>query len=377
MTKKKKRNSRAKSAAGVEPISAACPDAICVADFEPLAKAKMPAMAWEYVTAGAGDEITVRWNQEAFQRIRLKPRVLVDVSKLDTRVTLFGEEHAFPILLAPTAAQKLMHADGELATARGAGATGTAMVLSCFAGTSLEDVAAVAKSPLWFQLYVQPDHGFTRALVQRAEAAGYRALCLTVDTPITGARNRETRAAVKQPPMPNLKGFAGADGGDRLHTGSLEVFSSVLDAALSWKDVEWLRSVSKIPLVLKGVMNPDDADRAAKSGVAGIIVSNHGGRNLDTLPPTIEALPQVVDKVAGRMPVFVDGGIRRGTDVLKALALGANAVLIGRPYLYGLGAAGEAGVTQVIRILQREFQMAMALTGRTNVASIDRSVIWT
>ncbi|HXN98084.1 MAG TPA: alpha-hydroxy acid oxidase [Candidatus Acidoferrales bacterium] len=377
MTKKKKRNSRAKSAAGVEPISAACPDAICVADFELLAKAKMPAMAWEYVTAGAGDEITVRWNQEAFQRIRLKPRVLVDVSKLDTRVTLFGEEHAFPILLAPTAAQKLMHADGELATARGAGATGTAMVLSCFAGTSLEDVAAVAKSPLWFQLYVQPDHGFTRALVQRAEAAGYRALCLTVDTPITGARNRETRAAVKQPPMPNLKGFAGADGGDRLHTGSLEVFSSVLDAALSWKDVEWLRSVSKIPLVLKGVMNPDDADCAAKSGVAGIIVSNHGGRNLDTLPPTIEALPQVVDKVAGRMPVFVDGGIRRGTDVLKALALGANAVLIGRPYLYGLGAAGEAGVTQVIRILQREFQMAMALTGRTNVASIDRSVIWT
>ena len=348
-----------------------------MADFELLAKAKMPAMAWEYVTAGAGDEITVRWNQEAYQQIRLKPRVLVDVSKLDTRVTLFGDEHAFPILLAPTAAQKLMHADGELATARGAGVTGTAMVLSCFAGTSLEDVAAVAKSPLWFQLYVQPDHGFTRALVQRAEAAGYRALCLTVDTPITGARNRETRAAVKQPPMPNLKGLAGAGEGDRLHTGSLEVFSSVLDAALSWKDVEWLRSIAKIPLVLKGVMNPDDADRAAKSGVAGIIVSNHGGRNLDTLPATIEVLPQVVDKVAGRMPVFVDGGIRRGTDVLKALALGANAVFIGRPYLYGLGAAGEAGVTQVIRILQREFQMAMALTGRTNVSSIDRSVIWT
>jgi 4-hydroxymandelate oxidase len=377
MTQKKNRNSRVKSTASVERVSVACADAICLADFEPLAKAKMPAMAWEYVTAGAGDEITVRWNQEAYQRIRLKPRVLVDVSKLDTRVTLFGEEHAFPILLAPTAAQKLMHADGELATARGAGATGTAMVLSCFAGTSLEEVAAVAKSPLWFQLYVQPDHGFTRALVQRAEAAGYRALCLTVDTPITGARNRETRAAVKQPAMPNLKGFTGAGGEDRLHTGSLEVFSSVLDAALSWKDVEWLRSVSKIPLVLKGVMNPDDADRAAKSGVAGIIVSNHGGRNLDTLPPTIEALPQVVDKVAGRMPVFVDGGIRRGTDVLKALALGANAVFIGRPYLYGLGAAGEAGVTQVIRILQREFQMAMALTGRTNVGSIDRSVIWT
>ena len=376
MTKKKKPNKRATSRAGAEPVSTPCPDAICLSDFEPLAKAKMPAMAWEYVTAGAGDEITVRWNQEAYQRIRLRPRVLVDVSKLDTRVTLFGQEHAFPILLAPTAAQKMMHADGELATARGAGAAGTAMVLSCFSGTSLEDVAAVAKTPLWFQLYVQPDHGFTRTVVQRAEAAGYQALCLTVDTPILGARNRETRAAVKQPPTPNLKGFKGVGGKDRLHTGSLEIFSGVLDAALSWKDVEWLRSVSKIPLVLKGVMNPDDADRAAKSGVAGVIVSNHGGRNLDTLPATIDVLPQVVDKVAGRMPVFVDGGIRRGTDILKALALGASAVFIGRPYLYGLGAAGEAGVTQVINILQREFQIAMALTGRTTVASIDRSVIW-
>jgi 4-hydroxymandelate oxidase len=361
--------SHAVAASGAEPI--------CLADFEALAKAKMPAMAWEYVTAGAGDEITLRWNEEAFQRIRLKPRVLVDVSKLDTRVSLFGQEHAFPILLAPTAGHKLLHAEGELASARGAGAADTAMVLSCFSGTSLEDVAAVAKSPLWFQLYVQPDHGFTRALVQRVEAAGYRALCLTVDTPITGARNRETRAAVKLPPMPHLEGFTVAGTAGHLHPGSVQVFSGVLDAALSWKDVEWLRSVSKIPLVLKGVMNPDDADIAAKSGVAGIIVSNHGGRNLDTLPATIDALPQVADKVAGRMPVFVDGGIRRGTDVVKALALGANAVFIGRPYLYGLAAAGEAGVTKVINILQREFQMAMALTGRTNVGSIDRSVIWT
>jgi 4-hydroxymandelate oxidase len=235
----------------------------------------------------------------------------------------------------------------------------------------------VAKSPLWFQLYVQPDHGFTQALVERVEAAGYRALCLTVDTPITGARNRETRAAVKLPPMPHLEGFTVAGTAGHLHPGSVQVFSGVLDAALSWKDVEWLRSVSKIPLVLKGVMNPDDAEIAAKSGVAGIIVSNHGGRNLDTLPATIDALPQVADKVAGRMPVFVDGGIRRGTDVLKALALGANAVFIGRPFLYGLAAAGAAGVTKVINILQREFQMAMALTGRTNVSSIDRSVIWT
>ncbi len=362
-------NASARAAAGAE--------CICLADFEPLAKAKMAAQSWEYLCAGAGDEITVRWNEEAYRRIRLKPRILVDVSKLDTRVTIFGQEHAFPILLAPVAAQKLMHPDGESASARGASAAGATMVVSSFANTSLEDVAAVAKSPLWFQLYAQTDHGFTRELVQRAEAAGYRALCLTVDTVTTGARNREARAAVKLLPIPNFEKLKMPDGDVSLHTGSQDVFKSVLDASMSWKEIDWLRSVAKIPLVLKGVLNPDDAELAVKHGVSGIIVSNHGGRNLDTLPATIDALPQVTEKVAGRIPVFVDGGIRRGTDVLKALALGASAVFIGRPYVYGLGAAGEAGVTQVIRILQREFQMAMALTGRTNVANIDRSLIWT
>jgi 4-hydroxymandelate oxidase len=347
---------------------------ICLADYEPLAKTKMSAMGWEYINAGAADEITERWNKEAYQRIRLNPRVLVDASKLNTRVTLFGHEHAFPILLAPTAAHSLTHREGELATARGAGAAGTAMVLSSFSTTSLEEVAAVAKSQLWFQLYAQADHGFTRDLVQRAEAGGYRALCLTVDTPISGPRNRETRAGVKLPPLPNLKGFTGVGSGVR--TGSLEIFSGVLDATLTWKDLEWLCSFATIPVLVKGVLNPDDADHAVKAGVSGIMVSNHGGRNLDTLPATIEALPHVADRVAGRVPVLVDGGIRRGTDVLKALAFGANAVLIGRPYLYGLGAAGESGVTNVINILQREFQMAMVLTGRANIGSIDRSVIW-
>jgi 4-hydroxymandelate oxidase len=347
-----------------------------VADFEPLAKAKMPKVGWEYISAGAGDELTVRWNKEAYQRIRLKPHVLVDVSQLDTRVTLFGQEHVFPILLAPTASQKLTHPDGELATVRGAGAAGATMVLSSFSNTSLEDVSAAAKGPLWFQLYMQTDHGFTRDLVQRAEGAGYRALCLTVDTPVGGARNREARAKVDFPALPNLKGLNASRVTSYRPSGE-EIYSSVLDAALNWKDVEWLRSFAKIPLLVKGVLNPDDADRAVKAGVAGIMVSNHGGRNLDTVPASIDALPLVADKVAGRVPVLVDGGIRRGTDVLKALALGANAVLIGRPYLYGLGAEGETGVTKVINILRREFEMAMALTGRTNIAGIDRSVIWT
>jgi 4-hydroxymandelate oxidase len=365
------------NSAGAGEGAAGDAECICLADFEPLAKAKMAAQSWEYLCAGAGDEITVRWNEEAYRRIRLKPRILVDVSTLDTHVTIFGQEHAFPILLAPVAAQKLMHPEGELASARGASAAGATMVVSSFANTSLEDVASVAKGPLWFQLYAQTDHGFTRELVQRAEAAGYRALCLTVDTATTGARNREARAAVKLLPIPNFEKLRVRDGDVSLHTGSQDVFKSVLDASMSWKEIEWLRSFAKLPLVLKGVLNPDDAELAVKHGVAGIIVSNHGGRNLDTLPATIDALPQVAEKVAGRMPVFVDGGIRRGTDVLKALALGAGAVFIGRPYIYGLGAAGAAGVAQVMRILQREFQMAMALTGRTNVASIDRSLIWT
>ncbi|MGA7624325.1 MAG: alpha-hydroxy acid oxidase [Candidatus Acidiferrales bacterium] len=361
---------------GSQTSSATNSEPICLADFEPLAKAKMSAMSWEFVTAGAADELTVQWNKESYRRIRLKPRVLVGVSKLDSRVSLLGQEHAFPILLAPTSAQTLTHPEGELATARGAGASGATFVLSSFSSTSLEEVAAVAKSPLWFQLYAQTDHGFTRELVQRAEAGGYRALCLTIDTPITGARNRETRADVKLPPLPNMKGFKGVDGAGGLRTGSLEIFSGMLDPSLTWKDVEWLRSFAKVPLLVKGVLNREDAELAVKAGVAGIIVSNHGGRNLDTVPATIDALPQVVDQVAGRVPVLVDGGIRRGTDVLKALALGANAVLIGRPYVYGLGAAGESGVTKVVNILQREFQMAMALTGRPNIGSIDRSVIW-
>ncbi len=213
-------------------------------------------------------------------------------------------------------------------------------------------------------------------LVQRAEAVGYRTLCLTVDTPIAGARHREARAGVQLGPLPNLEGLKGVDTKGGSHTPVQGIYRTSLDAALTWKEVDWLRSFAKIPLLVKGVLNPDDAEDAVKAGVSGLMVSNHGGRNLDTVPATIDALPQVVDRVAGRVPVTVDGGIRRGTDVLKALAFGANAVLIGRPYLYGLGAAGEEGVTKVIAILQREFQMAMALTGRTSIGSIDRSAIW-
>jgi 4-hydroxymandelate oxidase len=337
----------------------------------------MTAIGWEYISGGAADELTLRWNRESYDRIRLRPRVLVDVSQIDTRVALFGRELPFPILLAPTAYHKLAHAEGELATAKGAGAAGATFVVSTSATTSLEDIARVATRPLWFQLYVQPDREFTRELVRRAEATGCEALVVTVDSPVLGPRYRETRTKFSLPPgveRANLKGLKTATGGHR--PNELTIYSALLDPKLTWKEIEWLRSLTKLPMLLKGVLNADDAARGVELGASGIIVSNHGGRNLDTLPATIDALPEVAARVAGRVAVLVDGGIRRGTDVLKAIAFGASAVLIGRPYLYGLAVGGAEGVARVVNILRREFEMAMALTGRTSIAQIDESVIW-
>ncbi len=358
-------------------VSKAVADAVNLFDFEPLARSRISPMAWEYISGGAGDEVTLRWNRESFDRIRLRPRILVDVSHLDTRVKLFDRELPHPILLAPAAYQRLVHSEGELATAKGAGTAGTTMVVSMMATTSVEEIAAAATRPLWFQLYVQPDRTFTRDLVQRAEAAGCQALVVTVDTPVVGLRNREMRIKFALPPgvdRPNLKGLKTSS------TSHLppenEIYSAVLDPKLTWKEIDWLRSFSRVPVLLKGVLNPDDAERAVQTGASGIIVSNHGARNLDTLPATIDVLPEVAARVAGRTPVLVDGGIRRGTDVLKAIALGANAVLIGRPYLYGLAAAGSEGVARVVGILRREFEMAMALTGRTSIKDLDASVLW-
>jgi len=341
-------------------IRAQSPEALSLPDFEALARSRISHGAWERIEGGAADELTVRWNREAYDHIRLRPRVLVDVSKIDTRVKLFGQELPFPILLAPTGAQGFVYPDGDLAVARGAGAAQATLVISSSASLRVEDVAKAATGPVWFQLYVQKDRSFTRDLVQRAEGAGCRAICVTVDSPTQGARDREERARAELPerPLPNLKG------------------RDYLDPTLTWKDIEWLRGLAKTPVLLKGILNPDDAEIAVKAGVSGIMVSNHGGRNLDTVPATISALPLVAERVAGRIPLIVDGGIRRGTDVLKALALGAAAVGIGRPYLYGLGVGGANGVARVVEILRREFEMAMMLTGRVTIAGIDRSVIW-
>ncbi|MGH9579415.1 MAG: alpha-hydroxy acid oxidase [Terriglobales bacterium] len=352
---------------------------LSLGDFEAAAQDKLPPPARAYIAGGAADEITLRWNREALEAMALLPRVLVDVSRLDTRVTLLGEELPFPILLAPTAFHRLVHPEGEAATARGAGAAGAVLVVSSAATTSVEEIARVATGPLWFQLYMQLDRGFTREMVERAGAAGCRALCLTVDTPVIGVRDREVRAGFALPPgleLPNLKGSYPEANRAPHRPGEEGIYSPSLDPTVTWKEVEWLRSISRLPLLLKGILDPADAERAVAAGVDGILVSNHGARNLDTAPASIAALPAVVEKVAGRIPVLMDGGIRRGTDVVKALALGARAVLIGRPYLYALAVGGAQGVTRAVSILRRELEMAMALTGRTSLAQIDRSVLF-
>ncbi len=346
-----------------------CKDILSLPEFEERARLCMTPMAYEYVASGAADEHTVRWNREAFDRIRLRPRVLRDVTSIDTRVTLLGREHAFPILLAPTAYQRVLHPEGEIATARGAAAAGITWIVSVGTTTPLQEIAGATAAPLWFQLYFQSDRAFTRDLVQQAEASGCEVLCLTVDSPIIGPRNRQARAGFRLPPemtTPHLY-----DIGHRNQ--------AVMDprrVVATWQDVEWLRGFTTLPVVLKGILDGADAGRGIQAGAAGIVVSNHGGRNLDTAVAAIDALPEVVEHVGGRVPVFVDGGIRRGTDVLKALALGAGAVLIGRPYCYGLSVAGSEGVRRVVEILRAELEAAMMLTGVARLSEIDRSVLY-
>ena len=360
-------------------LAAPAPPATVV-DYEPIAKRRLSHMAYEYIAGGAGDEITLRDNVQAFDRLRLHPRVLVDVSELDTKTSVFGQALDFPILMAPTAYHRLVHPEGEIATVRGAALASATMVASSFANTPIEDMCRAAKSPLWFQLYVVRDRGFTKELVQRATGAGARALVVTVDSPVLGSRHRETRASFALPPgidRANYRGLGGAVADAPHRPSEREIYSVVLDPTLTWKEIEWLRSFATVPVLIKGVLSPLDAAKAAAAGLDGIVVSNHGARNMDTVPPTIEALPRIADAVDGRSTLLMDGGVRRGTDVLKALALGASAVLIGRPYLYGLAANGPEGIARVITLLRNEFEMAMALTGRRTLKEIDRTVLWT
>ncbi len=359
------------------PLAAIVPQIAAVADYEPFARERMSEAAWAYFSGGAGDELTLRENLAAFARLRLRNRVLADFSQAHTRCRLFGDDFDFPILLAPVARQGWLHPDAERASALAASAMRAGMVLSCQADVRLEDIARQASAPLWMQLYLQPGREDALALAQRAEAAGYRALVLTVDAAVNGPRNREQRAGPPERPLPppvNLAG-GGMPVASAVAPGQSLLETPQVRTAPTWRDVEWLRAQVRLPLLLKGIAGAEDARRALDAGVDGLIVSNHGGRVLDSQIATIDALPEVAAVAAGRVPLLLDGGIRRGTDVFKALALGADAVLVGRPCAYALAAAGAPGVAHVLHLLRVELEMAMVSCGCPTLADIDRACI--
>ncbi len=332
-----------------------------VSEYEAIAQARIDPALWDFYQGGSDDEVTMRDCRAAFERIKLRPRVLVDISAIDMSATVLGAPISLPVLIAPTATHCIAHPEGECATAQGAGRADTLMIASTVSTRTLEEIAQAASGPLWFQLYAYPSW---ETLVRRAEAAGYRAIVLTVDLPKLGNREKERRNNLTIPPAPfqeaNLVGLK--------NEGEPWV-------VLTWDFIARLRATTSLPIVLKGILTAEDAQLAVEYGVDGIVVSNHGGRQLDTAVPSIEALSEIVDAVGGNCEVYLDGGIRRGTDILKALALGARAVLIGRPALWGLAANGADGVHHVLELLRRELSLAMALSGRATLASIDRSLL--
>jgi isopentenyl diphosphate isomerase/L-lactate dehydrogenase-like FMN-dependent dehydrogenase len=327
-------------------------------DYERLAAERLDANAHAYFAGGAGDEITLRENLAAFERRKLRPRVLVDVRNVSTATTVLGTGVALPILIAPLALQGMAHPDGELATARAAAAVGTIMCVSTASTTRPADVAAAAPdAPRWFQVYVFGDRAMTEELIAEAVDSRYSALVLTADTPYLGRRERDLRVDFRIPEHLTLAG---------------DIFGQGFDASLSWRDLEWLAGY-ELPVVVKGILTAEDARLACEHGSAAIVVSNHGGRQLDGVPASLDALEEVVAAVDGRAEVLLDGGVRRGTDVLKALALGARAVLIGRAMAWGLAVAGEEGVTDVLRLLRKEVELGLALLGCASPADVSRA----
>ncbi|KAF1419178.1 Hydroxyacid oxidase 2, partial [Spheniscus humboldti] len=328
---------------------------VCLSDFEAYAKKYLPKIAWDFFAAGADDCSTRDENILAYKRIRFRPRMLRDVSVMDIRTKLLGTEISFPVGIAPTGFHQLAWPDGEKSTARAAKAMNTCYIASTYSTCTLEEISAAAPGGLrWFQLYIHRNRAVSQQLVQRAEALGFQGLVLTADLPYTGKRRDDVRNGFRLPPHMTLKNLEGA----------FEVCKmSPLDPSVTWNDIYWLRSLTHLPIIIKGILTKEDAELAVRHGVQGIIVSNHGGRQLDGGPATIDALVEVVEAVQGRVEVYLDGGIRKGSDVLKALALGAKCVFIGRPALWGLAYKGEEGLQDVLRILQDEFRLSMALAG--------------
>jgi 4-hydroxymandelate oxidase len=341
-----------------------------VAEYEDAARALLPAMAFDYIAGGSGDELTLRANRAAFARRQIVPRVLRGIEQPSVRTTVLGQEIALPVLLAPVGFHRLAHAEGERASGRAARGAGTIFVASTASTYPLEEVAPEAGT-WWFQLYIVRDRGLTRHLVQRAEAAGATALVVTVDTPVLGRREADERNRFALP-----EGLTWANFTDPRYASmvtlpagsSLAAYvSQGIDSTLSWDHLDWLASTTSLPIIPKGILHPDDARIAIDHGARAIVVSNHGGRQLDGAIATLDALPAITEAVDGRVEILLDGGIRRGSDVLKALALGARAVLIGRPYLWGLAVAGEAGVLQVLELLRTEITRDLVLCGLASV----------
>jgi isopentenyl diphosphate isomerase/L-lactate dehydrogenase-like FMN-dependent dehydrogenase len=340
-----------------------------VADYELLAEARCEPGYWGYLVGGAGDEVTLRDNEEAFRRHVLRPRMLVDVSEVSARTSVLGAEVSMPLMVAPTSLQRVAHPDGEPALARAAASIGTIYTLSSLGSVRPRQLAEALDddAPRWFQLYWSRDREFTADLVAEAADAGFTALVLTVDLPEAGPRERDLRSGFKLPddlPMPNLPRTL--VGNEYFH----DTLGEIVDKSLTWRDLEWLGTRCPLPLVVKGILTAEDATLACEHGCAGLVISNHGGRQLDGVPATLDALPEVAEAAGGRAEVYLDGGVRRGTDVVKALALGARAVLVGRPALWGLAAGGEEGARHVLELFQTEIELALLLLGCPTPADV-------
>ena len=373
-----------------------------VDDLRKLAKRRLPVGVFDYIDGGAEDEITLRRNVEAYKEVSFKPRVLRDMANIDTSTSLFGRRLAFPLVLAPTGFTRIAHSQGELAVVRAATRAGVPFTLSTMATRSIEECASVAESDtrLWFQIYTWRDRSVVENLVKRAEAAGFEAVCLTVDTAVLGRRERDVRRGFTLPPevgpgtiidglknpswtwdflkadpirFANVEGITAIDGSTAVDLA--EHMKSQFDPGLSWNDVEWLRSIWKGPILIKGIQTVEDALIAVDSGVEAIAISNHGGRQLDGAPAPFDLLPEVAEAVHGRLEIICDGGARRGSDIVKAVSLGANAVMAGRPYLYALGACGESGVDHVLELLHEGVERTMALTGAASVDDLTEELI--
>ncbi|MBN3301549.1 HAOX1 oxidase, partial [Amia calva] len=347
---------------------------VCINDYEQQAKRILPKAVFDYFCSGADEQETLADNVAAFSRWRLYPRVLRDVSCMDLSVSILGQQVSMPICVAATAMQRMAHPDGETATVKACSSAGTGMMLSSWSTSSIEEVAEAAPDAVrWLQLYIYQDRQLTTTLVKKAEAAGYKGIFVTVDTPYLGRRRNDVRNRFQLPSHLRMANFETSDlafsskecyGED---SGLAVYVARAIDPSLKWEDIAWLKKITTLPVVVKGILRADDAREALKYGVDGILVSNHGARQLDGVPATIDILPEIVEAVGGKAEVFLDGGVRKGTDILKALALGAKAVFVGRPVLWGLACQGDKGVSEVLQLLREELSLAMALAGELDL----------